>query len=37
MVDKRLHANRDKWLGIVVVGTVDMGVGGNFRVHVGLS
>ena len=36
VVDKRLHDNQDEWFGIVVVGALDMCVGVNLRVHVGL-
>ena len=34
VVDHRLHADRDKWVGIVVVGAVQMRVSANFCVHI---
>ena len=34
VMDHRLHANRDKWVGIVVVWAVQMRVSANTCVHV---
>ena len=36
VMDHRLHADRDKWVGIVVVWAVQVRVGANVSVHVRL-
>ena len=37
VVDERLHANGDKWFGAVVVLPVDVGVGCNVSVYIGMA
>jgi hypothetical protein len=36
IMDKCLHANGYKWMSVVIMMTVEMCMGGDVRVHIGL-